>query len=46
MGSCFCDFGAAPFIYGTLVTSVVALAIAVPLGLAPATFWPNWPLAN
>jgi phosphate transport system permease protein len=32
------DFGAAPFIYGTLVTSVVALAIAVPLGLAAAIF--------
>jgi phosphate transport system permease protein len=32
------DFGAAPFIYGTLITSVVALAIAVPLGLAAAIF--------
>ena len=32
------DFGAAPFIYGTLVTSVVSLAIAVPLGLAAAIF--------
>ena len=26
------DFGALPFIYGTLVTSAVALLIAVPLG--------------
>jgi phosphate transport system permease protein len=32
------DFGAAPFIYGTLVTSLVSLAIAVPLGLAAAVF--------
>jgi phosphate transport system permease protein len=32
------DFGALPFIYGTLVTSVVSLAIAVPLGLAAAIF--------
>lgn len=32
------DFGALPFIYGTLVTSVVALVIAVPLGLAAAIF--------
>ena len=34
----FGDFGAAPFIYGTLVTAVVSLAIAVPLGLAAAIF--------
>ena len=34
----FDNFGAAPFIYGTLVTSVVALVIAVPLGLASAIF--------
>lgn len=34
----FDNFGAAPFIYGTLVTSVVALVIAVPLGLAAAIF--------
>src|SRR5215472_10260319 len=32
------DFGALPFIYGTLVTSVVSLAIAVPLGLAAAVY--------
>jgi phosphate transport system permease protein len=32
------DFGAAPFIYGTLVTSLVSLAIALPLGLAAAIF--------
>ena len=31
-------FGAAPFIYGTLVTAVVSLVIAVPLGLAAAIF--------
>ncbi len=34
----FDHFGAAPFIYGTLITSIVALAIAVPLGLAAAIF--------
>jgi phosphate transport system permease protein len=34
----FGNFGALPFIYGTLVTSAVALAIAVPLGLAAAIF--------
>ncbi len=34
----FDDFGAAPFIYGTLITSVVSLLIAVPLGLAVAIF--------
>src|SRR5260370_39831815 len=30
------DFGALPFIYGTLVTSIVALALAVPLGVGGA----------
>ena len=34
----FDNYGAAPFIYGTLITSVVALLIAVPLGLAAAIF--------
>lgn len=34
----FDEFGAAPFIYGTLVTSAIALIIAVPLGLASAIF--------
>jgi phosphate transport system permease protein len=34
----FDNFGAAPFIYGTLITSAVALVIAVPLGLASAIF--------
>ncbi len=34
----FDNFGAAPFIYGTLVTSIVSLVIAVPLGLAAAVF--------
>ena len=32
------DFGALPFIYGTLVTSIVSLVIAVPLGVAAAVF--------
>jgi phosphate transport system permease protein len=31
-------FGALPFIYGTLITSAVALVIAVPLGLGAAIF--------
>jgi phosphate transport system permease protein len=34
----FDNFGAAPFIYGTVVTSIVSLVIAVPLGLAAAIF--------
>lgn len=32
------EFGAAAFIYGTLVTSAIALVIAVPLGIAAALF--------
>jgi len=32
------NFGAVPFIFGTLVTSLLALLIAVPLGLAAAIF--------
>jgi len=32
------DFGALPFIYGTLVTSVVALFLAVPFGIGAAIF--------
>jgi len=32
------EFGAAPFVYGTLVTSAVALLISVPLGLGAAIF--------
>lgn len=32
------DFGALPFIYGTVVTSIVALIIAVPLGVGAAIF--------
>src|SRR5215471_12040444 len=32
------QFGALPFIYGTLVTSVVALVLSVPLGLGAAIF--------
>ena len=39
-------FGAVPFIYGTLLTSVVALLVAVPLGLGAAIFLseiaPRW----
>jgi phosphate transport system permease protein len=34
----FEHFGALPFVYGTLVTSAVALAIAVPVGLGSAIF--------
>jgi phosphate transport system permease protein len=32
------QFGALPFIYGTLITATVALAIAVPLGIGAAIF--------
>jgi phosphate transport system permease protein len=32
------DFGAAAFVYGTLLTSGIALAIAVPLGIGVAIF--------
>jgi phosphate transport system permease protein len=32
------DYGALPFIYGTLVSSLLALLIAVPLGVATALF--------
>ena len=32
------DFGALPFIYGTIVTSAIALLIAVPLGVGAAIF--------
>jgi len=32
------QFGAWPFVYGTVVSSLLALAIAVPLGLGVATF--------
>ncbi len=34
----FDQFGALPFVYGTLVTSAVALVIAVPVGLGAAIF--------
>ena len=34
----FDQFGALPFIYGTVLTSAVALAIAVPLGIGAAIF--------
>jgi phosphate transport system permease protein len=32
------DFGAAAFVYGTLLTSAIALAVAVPLGIGVAIF--------
>jgi phosphate transport system permease protein len=32
------DFGALPFIYGTLLTSAIALAIALPVGVGVAIF--------
>lgn len=32
------EFGAAPFVYGTLVTSALALLLGVPLGLGAAVF--------
>jgi phosphate transport system permease protein len=32
------DFGALPYIYGTVVTSAVAIAIALPVGLAVSLF--------
>lgn len=32
------DFGALPFIFGTIVTSIIALLIATPLGIATAVF--------
>ncbi len=40
------DFGALPFIMGTLVTSLVALLVAIPLGVGSAIFLaelaPDW----
>jgi phosphate transport system permease protein len=32
------DFGALPFIYGTVVTSIISLVIAVPMGVGSAIF--------
>src|SRR4051794_3231667 len=32
------EYGAAPFLYGTVVTSVVALMISVPLGVGAAIY--------
>src|SRR6267154_6443941 len=47
------QFGALPFIYGTLVSSMIALLIAVPLGIATAAYltelaplWIRQPLAS
>jgi phosphate transport system permease protein len=40
------QFGALPFIYGTLITSAIALLVAIPLGLGTAIFLaelaPSW----
>ncbi len=40
------QFGALPFIYGTLITSAIALLVAIPLGLGTAIFLaelaPGW----
>ena len=40
------DFGALPFIYGTVVTSVLAMLLAVPISVASATYLaeiaPGW----
>ena len=35
-------FGALPFIYGTLVTSAIAMAVAVPVALGIALFLTEW----
>jgi phosphate transport system permease protein len=47
------QFGALPFIYGTLVSSLIALLIAVPLGIATAAYltelaplWVRQPLVS
>lgn len=40
------QFGALPFLYGTLLTSTLALLIAVPLGLGTAIFLSEFPLAR
>ena len=32
------EFGALPFIYGTVITSLIALLVAVPLGVGAAIF--------
>lgn len=36
------QFGALPFIYGTIVSSLVALAISVPISLLVATYLSEW----
>lgn len=36
------QFGALPFIYGTLVTALIAVLIAVPVGLGVSTFLTEW----
>ena len=39
------EFGALPFIYGTVITSVLAMVLAVPQGIGAAIFSPRWRLA-
>jgi len=38
------EFGALPFLYGTLMTTVIALFLAVPIGLGTAIFLAEFPL--
>lgn len=40
------QFGALPFLYGTVVTSAIALVLAVPLGLGTAIFLSEFPFAR
>lgn len=40
------DFGALPFLYGTIVTSLLALAISVPLGVGAAIYLSELAPAN
>lgn len=40
------QFGAIPFLYGTAVTSAIALVLAVPLGLGTAIFLSEFPFAR
>jgi phosphate transport system permease protein len=40
------DFGAWPFLYGTVITSVVAMALSIPLGLGAAIFLAELAPAN
>ena len=40
------QFGALPFLYGTLLTSAIALLLAVPMGLGTVIFLSEFPLAR